>query len=135
MRAGEGQWSGRYHRAHLRNRRGYLELCWRDGERVRSFYLGKAAKKFPTPAIAHQVDQLAGGAGRRGKKVESDAGGVFHRPTGFRSTVRGAEVYDARGATERRAGGTEIGPTPLPKGFVTTGRKQGKKVGRPLAGG
>ena len=48
VRAGEGQWSGRYHRAHLRNRRGYLELCWRDGERVRSFYLGKAAKKFPT---------------------------------------------------------------------------------------
>ena len=74
VRAGEGQWSGRYHRAHLRNRRGYLELCWRDGERVRSFYLGKAAKKFPTPAIAHQVDQLAGArrpiaAARRAKTV------------------------------------------------------------------
>ncbi len=71
VRAGEGQWSGRYHRAHLRNRRGYLELCWRDGERVRSFYLGKAAKKFPTAGaeLRHLVlEQLAGGAGRRGKK-------------------------------------------------------------------
>ncbi len=74
VRSGEGQWSGRYHRAHLRNRRGYLELCWRDGERVRTFYLGKAAKKFPTPAtsgpgeLVHQVLKPAAAA-RRGKTV------------------------------------------------------------------
>jgi hypothetical protein len=30
--------------AHLRNKRGYLYLSWRDGERVRTHYLGKAKK-------------------------------------------------------------------------------------------
>ena len=31
-------------RAHLRNKGGYLYLSWRDRERVRTFYLGKARK-------------------------------------------------------------------------------------------
>lgn len=39
-------------RAHLRNRNGYVYLTWRDGARVRSFYLGKTSRKCPTPAAA-----------------------------------------------------------------------------------
>ena len=35
-------------RAHLRNKAGYLYLCWREGRRIRSYYLGKAAKSSPT---------------------------------------------------------------------------------------
>lgn len=31
-------------RAHLRNKRGYLYLTWRDGAKVRTFYLGKAPR-------------------------------------------------------------------------------------------
>lgn len=31
-----------YAAAHLRNKAGYAYLCWREGERVRTFYLGKA---------------------------------------------------------------------------------------------
>jgi hypothetical protein len=38
----------RYAAAHLRNKAGYVYLTWRDGERVRSFYLGKAPRKYPT---------------------------------------------------------------------------------------
>jgi hypothetical protein len=41
-----------YSRAHLRNKRGYVYLCWRDGEKVKNYYLGKAPRKSPTPAIA-----------------------------------------------------------------------------------
>lgn len=33
-----------YSRAHLRNKRGYLYLSWRDGEKVRTLYLGKRRK-------------------------------------------------------------------------------------------
>lgn len=36
-------------RAHLRNKRGYVYLCWREGKRVRTFYLGKAPRPSPTP--------------------------------------------------------------------------------------
>ena len=35
-------------RAHLRNHRGYLELCWREGQTVKTVHLGKAAKRSPT---------------------------------------------------------------------------------------
>ena len=35
-------------RAHLRNHRGYLELCWREGKTVKTVHLGKAAKASPT---------------------------------------------------------------------------------------
>lgn len=38
----------RYVSAHLRNKRGYLELCWRDGKRVKTVHLGKAANSSPT---------------------------------------------------------------------------------------
>ena len=41
-------WRDPYARAHLRNRKGYVYLTWRDGERVRSYYLGKAPRKSPT---------------------------------------------------------------------------------------
>jgi hypothetical protein len=45
--------TGRFAEAHLRNKKGYVYLCWRDGDRVRNFYLGKAPRKSPTgrPAI------------------------------------------------------------------------------------
>jgi hypothetical protein len=44
-------------RAYLRNNKGYLLLQWRDGERVRSYYLGKARKSSPT-AAAPTPDQV-----------------------------------------------------------------------------
>ena len=37
-------WRRNYRKAHLRNKRGYLYLCWRDGSGVHSHYLGKAPK-------------------------------------------------------------------------------------------
>lgn len=60
----------RYHRAHLRNRGGYLYLGWREGARVRTWYLGKAAKSSPTlsPAELQDLVDLAGlGAGARAR--------------------------------------------------------------------
>jgi len=55
-------WSARQKaRAHLRNKRGYVYLCWREGKRIRNLYLGKAPRKSPTrppaPAVA-RADQL-----------------------------------------------------------------------------
>lgn len=35
-------------RAHLKYQRGYVSLKWRDGEKVCTFYLGKAPRKSPT---------------------------------------------------------------------------------------
>jgi hypothetical protein len=40
-----------YARAHLRNKRGYVYLTWRDGDRVRAYYLGKTPRKSPTRAL------------------------------------------------------------------------------------
>ncbi len=45
---GQGQWSKVYHRAHLRNKQGYLYLCWRQSGTVETFYLGKVKQKSPT---------------------------------------------------------------------------------------
>jgi len=50
------EWPGSYGgrrmvRAHLRNNRGYLELCWREGEAVKTVHLGKAAIHSPTRGI------------------------------------------------------------------------------------
>lgn len=45
-------WRHSYARAHLRNRKGYVYLSWRDGERVRELYLGKAPRKYPTLELA-----------------------------------------------------------------------------------
>lgn len=47
----ERPWRSPYARAHLRNKKGYVYLTWREGERVRTFYLGKAPRKSPTAAI------------------------------------------------------------------------------------
>lgn len=45
----EGRWyKTDYRRAHLRNKAGYLYLCWRDSSGVHSHYLGKAPKTSPT---------------------------------------------------------------------------------------
>jgi hypothetical protein len=61
--------SGRFAEAHLRNKKGYVYLCWRDGDRVRNFYLGKAPRKSPTAASAF------GRAARdRGLRARSAAG-------------------------------------------------------------
>lgn len=46
--AGDCWQFGRLHKAHLRNKRGYLYLCWREGKRVHNFYLGKAPRNSPT---------------------------------------------------------------------------------------
>jgi len=45
---GFGQWA----ESHLQNKRGYLWLRWREGKRVRSYYLGKASKNYPTRQAA-----------------------------------------------------------------------------------
>jgi hypothetical protein len=55
----------RYARAHLRNRRGYVYLSWREGDRVRSFYLGKAPRKSPTRS-GDQVPAVAGAGASSG---------------------------------------------------------------------
>jgi len=55
-------WSPRMARAHLRNKRGYVYLCWREGKRVRNFYLGKSPQKSPTTADL----ELAGAGAVRG---------------------------------------------------------------------
>jgi hypothetical protein len=57
----EHPWRDPYARAHLRNRNGYVYLTWRDGQRVRSFYLGKAPRKCPTPEL--ELEASAAGAG------------------------------------------------------------------------
>jgi hypothetical protein len=51
-----------YARARLRNRNGYLYLTWRDGQRVRCYYLGKAPRKSPTADLTSSA--AAGAAGR-----------------------------------------------------------------------
>ena len=53
----------RYVKAHLRNHRGYLELCWREGKAVKTVHLGKAAIHSPTRA-AHRR-RRRGGPGPR----------------------------------------------------------------------
>ena len=40
--------SARHAQAHLRNKGGYLYLCWRDQGKVRNFYLGKRPPDSPT---------------------------------------------------------------------------------------
>jgi len=61
-------WRDPFIKAHLRNKLGYVYLCWRSGKRVRTFYLGKAPRSSPTTAARG----LAGAgelqtSGRRGK--------------------------------------------------------------------
>lgn len=62
---------GRYARAHLRNKRGYVYLCWREGERVKNYYLGKAPRKCPTDppraAAPRSRRRQVAGAGAGGK--------------------------------------------------------------------
>lgn len=41
-----------FHKAHLRNKKGYIYLCWRAGKHVHTFYLGKAPQSSPTPSAA-----------------------------------------------------------------------------------
>jgi len=54
---------GRLHKAHLRNHKGYLELCWREGKAVKTVHLGKAAIHSPTRA--HGRRRQVPGPGRR----------------------------------------------------------------------
>lgn len=55
----------RQHKAHLRHKRGYVYLAWREGKRVRTFYLGKAPRSCPT-GHQDQADELTTStAGRR----------------------------------------------------------------------
>jgi hypothetical protein len=56
---GKYTWSTKYASAHLRNRKGYVYLTWRDGDKVRSFYLGKAPRKSPTPALEGETSTSA----------------------------------------------------------------------------
>jgi hypothetical protein len=61
----KASWKSAYAKAHLRNRKGYVYLCWRDGEEFRTFYLGKAPRKSPTHVdrpgpTSGVLEQLAG---------------------------------------------------------------------------
>lgn len=69
-----------YRRAHLRNMRGYLVLQWRDGEKVRSFYLGKARKSSPTAGAAAAAPASRPSASDRaeGRRIKP---GTRRRPT------------------------------------------------------
>ena len=66
-------WRNPYARAHLRNKRGYVYLSWRDGGQVRTFYLGRAPRKCPTSAAGPgELETLpaapASSIARRGKR-------------------------------------------------------------------
>lgn len=63
---GKHSWRHEYARAHLRNRKGYLYLSWRDGRQVREYYLGKAPRNCPTG----NAGNLAPGAADRGVLLE-----------------------------------------------------------------
>lgn len=52
-------------RAHLRNKRGYVYLCWREGLWVKNFYLGKAPRSSPTKVPSSSAIAPAPGRGRR----------------------------------------------------------------------
>lgn len=69
---GRESWRLCYARAHLRNRKGYVYLSWRDGERVRELYLGKAPRKSPTLELAGKRLAPASHelAGRRPRRVK-----------------------------------------------------------------
>lgn len=79
VRVVEGaSWRHSYARAHLRNRKGYVYLSWRDGERVRELYLGKAPRKSPTLELerlapAPAAAELAGRPARRVKLTPKEA--------------------------------------------------------------
>ena len=61
-------WRDKYKRAHLRNKAGYVYLCWREGSKVRTFYLGKAPRKSPT---RYPDPDLAAGRGlERNRRAE-----------------------------------------------------------------
>lgn len=64
-------WRDTYAKAHLRKHRGYMELCWRDGRRIRTLHLGKVRQNSPTarqacssPAPAAATSQRRGKNGR-----------------------------------------------------------------------
>jgi hypothetical protein len=62
-----GSHGPRFAHAHLRNRGGYVYLTWRDGDRVRTFYLGKAPRSALRPGpSSHLVRTSAAGAGGAG---------------------------------------------------------------------
>ena len=66
--------TGIFARVCLRNKKGDVFLCWRDGKRVRNFYVGRRKQKPPTrdrAAAPDQVTSTAAGAieQRRGKSA------------------------------------------------------------------
>jgi hypothetical protein len=70
----------RYCKAHLRNKKGYVYLQWKDSTEVRSFYLGKAPRSSTTevaPARAAGLAQLA----RSGRARNRHKVGQRHRRT------------------------------------------------------
>ncbi len=48
LRSMPGPYGQIYARAHLRNKKGDVFLCWRDKNRTRNFYLGRRKQKPPT---------------------------------------------------------------------------------------
>jgi len=74
LRSMPGPYGRIYARVHLRNKHGDMYLCWNDGGKIRTFYVGRRKQKPPTPGRAAAPDQAAAGAleaidRRRGKKA------------------------------------------------------------------
>jgi hypothetical protein len=72
----ESSWkSGNYAKAHIRIRRGcYRFLVWRDGGKIREFYLGRVRQASPTPAaeLGHLVaiaGEASSSSSRRAQKL------------------------------------------------------------------
>lgn len=62
----EHPWDGPHlAKAHLRNKRGYVYLVWRDGSHVHEFYIGKAKRPYTTWRARGKPARRLGPAGRR----------------------------------------------------------------------
>lgn len=90
---GSHSWRESYARAHLRIRKGYVYLAWRDGGRVREFYIGKAPRKSPTenagtPGAGAAAGELVDGLGCRVKTKAPGSPAAVEKPAGRRFSSR-----------------------------------------------
>lgn len=90
---GRAYWKPKYARAHLRNKKGYVYLVWRDGERIRELYLGKAPRCSPTGSAGNQARQAPAGEllqelARRGETKVRELPAVGATPAARRFSSR-----------------------------------------------
>lgn len=90
---GKSWYKSTYARAHLRNKKGYVYLVWRDGDRVRELYLGKAPRSSPTgsagrPGAAAGAGELELELERRGETKARELPAVGAKPAARRISSR-----------------------------------------------